>query len=50
MKNRIDVSVIITAYNAAETIVNLVNKILSETRMAIELIIVDDGSTDETAR
>lgn len=49
MKNRIDVSVIIPAYNAAETIVSLVNKILSETRVAIELIIVDDGSTDETA-
>ncbi|MEG6283070.1 glycosyltransferase [Enterobacter asburiae] len=49
MKNKIDVSVIIPAYNAAETIGNLVNKILSETRVAIELIIVDDGSTDETA-
>lgn len=49
MKNRIDVSVILPAYNAAETIVSLVTKILSEIRMAIELIIVDDGSTDETA-
>ncbi|EPL2506735.1 capsular polysaccharide biosynthsis protein [Klebsiella pneumoniae] len=49
MKNRIDVSVIIPAYNAAETIVSLVNKILSETRVAIELIIVDDSSTAETA-
>ncbi|WP_254074278.1 glycosyltransferase [Enterobacter hormaechei] len=49
MKNRIDVSVIIPAYNAAETTVSLVNKILSETRVAIELMIVDDGSTDETA-
>ncbi|MDH1610858.1 glycosyltransferase [Klebsiella aerogenes] len=49
MKNRIDVSVIIPAYNPAKTIVSLVNKILSETRVAIELIIVDDGSTDETA-
>lgn len=49
MKNRIDVSAIIPAYNAAVTIGSLVNKILSETRMAIELIIVDDGSTDETA-
>lgn len=49
MKNKIDVSVIIPAYNAVETIGNLVNKILSETHVAIELIIVDDGSTDETA-
>ncbi|WP_320735758.1 MULTISPECIES: glycosyltransferase [Enterobacteriaceae] len=49
MKNKIDVSVIIPAYNAVETIGNLVNKILSETHVAIELIIVDDGSTDGTA-
>lgn len=48
MKNRIDVSVIIPAYNAAETIISLVNKILSETHVAIELIVVDDGSTDGT--
>ncbi|HEX4503032.1 MAG TPA: glycosyltransferase [Scandinavium sp.] len=49
MKNKIDVSVIIPTYNAVETIGNLVNKILSETHVAIELIIVDDGSTDGTA-
>ncbi|MEF9889821.1 glycosyltransferase [Citrobacter sp.] len=49
MKNKIDVSVIIPAYNAAETIGCLINKILSETRIAIELIVVDDGSTDGTA-
>lgn len=48
MKNRIDVSVIIPAYNAAATIGRLVNKILSETHVAIELIVVDDGSTDDT--
>ncbi|EOZ7545345.1 glycosyltransferase family 2 protein [Enterobacter hormaechei] len=48
MKNKIDVSVIIPTYNAAETIGNLVNKILSETRVAIELIVIDGGSTDET--
>ncbi|MEG1422174.1 MAG: glycosyltransferase [Citrobacter sp.] len=48
MNNKIDVSVIIPAYNAAETIGNLVNKILSETRVAIELIVIDDGSTDGT--
>lgn len=48
MKNKIDVSIIIPAYNAAETIGRLVNKILSETHVAIELIVVDDGSTDDT--
>ncbi|MCL7653817.1 glycosyltransferase, partial [Klebsiella pneumoniae] len=48
MKNKIDVSVIIPTYNAAVTIGSLVNKILSEPHLAIELIVVDDGSTDET--
>ena len=46
----IDVSVIIPVYNAAETISHLISKILSETRAAIELIIVNDGSTDGTGR
>lgn len=48
MKNKIDVSIIIPVYNAAATIGCLVNKILSETHVAIELIVVDDGSTDGT--
>jgi glycosyltransferase involved in cell wall biosynthesis len=46
----IEVSVIIPVYNAAETISHLITKILSETRVAIELIIVNDGSTDGTGR
>ncbi|GDX07545.1 glycosyltransferase [Buttiauxella sp. A111] len=49
MKTKIDVSVIIPAYNAASTIGCLANKILSETRVDIELIIVNDGSTDDTS-
>ncbi|MBF8106381.1 glycosyltransferase [Serratia liquefaciens] len=49
MNNKIDVSVIIPAYNAAATIGCLISKILSETRVAIELIIVNDGSTDDTS-
>lgn len=48
MKNKIDVSIIIPAYNAAATVGCLVNKILSELHVAIELIVVDDGSTDGT--
>lgn len=48
MKNKIDVSIIIPAYNAAATVGCLVIKILSETHVAIELIVVDDGSTDGT--
>lgn len=46
----IEVSVIIPVYNAAETISHFISKILSETRVAIELIIVNDGSTDGTGR
>jgi glycosyltransferase involved in cell wall biosynthesis len=48
MKNKIDISIIIPVYNAAATIGCLVNKILSEPHVAIELIVVDDGSTDGT--
>ncbi|MFU2315833.1 glycosyltransferase [Rahnella sp. PCH160] len=44
----IEVSVIIPVYNAAETISHLISKILRETRVVIELIIVNDGSTDGT--
>lgn len=40
MKNRIDVSVIIPAYNTAEPPGSLVNNILSETHAAPELIVV----------
>lgn len=48
MKTKIDVSAIIPAYNAAATIGRLVSKILLGTHVAIELIIVNDGSTDDT--
>lgn len=48
MKNKIDVSIIIPVYNTAATIGCLVNKILSENHVAIELFVVDDGSTDGT--
>lgn len=48
MKPEIDVSVIIPAFNAQDTIGHLVHKILSEQMLSIEVIIVDDGSADET--
>lgn len=48
MKNNIDISVIIPAWNAAETIGELIRKILLETHATIELIVVNDGSTDDT--
>jgi len=49
MNKKIDVSVIIPAYNAAQTIGILASKILQETSVDIELIIVNDGSTDDTS-
>ena len=45
-----DVSVIIPAYNAAATIGRLIESVLQETRVMLELIIVNDGSTDATQR
>ena len=48
MKNKADVSVIIPAFNAQDTIGHLVHKLLSEQTLSIEMIVVDDGSTDGT--
>lgn len=48
MKPEIDVSVIIPAFNAQATIGHLVHKLLSEQTLRMEVIVVDDGSTDET--
>lgn len=48
MQTKIDVSVIIPAFNAQATINHLVHKLLSEQTLRMEVIVVDDGSTDET--
>lgn len=48
MQKKIDISVIIPAFNAEKTIGNLINDLLIENRISIELIIVNDGSTDNT--
>ena len=42
------VSVILTTYNRADLILGTLNSILLQTYRPIELIVVDDGSTDET--
>lgn len=43
------VSVIIPAFNAAKTIAETVQSALIQTRRDIEIIVIDDGSTDATA-
>ncbi|MEA5206325.1 glycosyltransferase [Enterobacter mori] len=48
MKPEIDISVIIPAFNAVASIGGLVRTLLSETGIRAEVIVVDDGSTDET--
>jgi hypothetical protein len=42
------ISVVIPAYNAAETIAETLRSVLDQSHRAIEVIVVDDGSTDET--
>ena len=42
------VSTIIPVYNRAELVVEAINSVLSQTYRPIEIIVVDDGSTDNT--
>ena len=44
------ISVIIPTFNRSTTIMRAINSVKAQTYAHIELIIVDDGSTDDTAR
>lgn len=43
------ISVVITAYNASKWIRGTIDSILAQTYPVLEVIVVDDGSTDDTA-
>lgn len=48
MNNKLPISVCIPVYNAEEYIAECINSVLSQTFTNFELLIIDDGSTDDS--
>lgn len=46
MKNVDKISIIITVYNKEDYVARCIQSVLNQTYSSIELIVVDDGSTD----
>lgn len=49
-KNKVEISVIVPIYNAEKTLKKCINSILSQTYKNFELILVNDGSTDDSLK
>ena len=45
-----DISIIIPAYNAASYIEECINSVISQTKKELEIIVINDGSTDNTLK
>lgn len=50
MKNKIDISIIMPAYNTSKYISKAIDSVCSQSSVNIELIVINDGSTDDTLK